>query len=249
MLPLSRRWPAAILLIYGFSQVHAWAPETRVRMTDEAVRFMPPTLRMALENHRTELLRGVLDPMKTEDAPSHHATEGGTLDQTVAAEASKLLDMLRVKTPFSRIAEQFGTLAHYVYDSGFPPGVSEDGADRYHHFADFCEDRRERFPLVFYGHENEALAKEDYRGYALEVIERSRDSDRRLAFAYAQYAEHGHSSVFDDRSVPFAVGSLSFSRSVNDVVRVWLSVWENAPGDMSRTPYRDPNKTQPPRRP
>jgi hypothetical protein len=30
---------------------------------------------------------------------------------------------------------------------------------------------------------------------------------------------------------------------------VWLTVWENAHGDMGRTPYRDPNKTKPSGRP
>ncbi len=249
MLPLRRRWPVVILLIYVASQIHAWAPETRVRMTDEAVRFMPPSLRQALEKHRADLIRGVLNPMKTEDGPEHRVKAGGTLDRSVAAEATKLLAMLREQTPFSRLAEQFGTLAHYVYDSGFPPGIGVDGAERYHHFAEFCEDRRTRFPLVFYGHDNEALAKQDYRGYALEIIERSEQSDRQLAYAYERHAENAHLSAFDDRSVPFAVGSLSYSRSINDVVRVWLTVWEAAPGDMGRTPYREPSKTQPPGRP
>jgi len=249
MLPLRRRWLAVILLIYTVSQAYAWAPQTRVRMTDEAVRFMPPSLRLALESHRTELLRGMLNPMQTEDAAEHRATANGTLDASVAAEAAKLSEMLQEQTPFSRIAEQFGTLAHYVLDTGFPPGVSDDGEDRYRHFAEFCEDRRERFPLVFYGHDNEALAKQDYRGYALAVIERSRQSDRQLAYAYEQHAEHAHASAFDDRSIPFAVGSLSYSRSVNDVVRVWLTVWENARGDMGRTPYRDASRTKPTGRP
>ncbi len=245
MLPLRRQWPVVILMIYTVSQVYAWAPQTRVRMTDEAVRFMPPSLRLALENHRAELLRGVLNPMKAEDEPQHRAPASGTLDRSVAAEAAKLSALLQEQTPFSRIAEQFGTLAHYVFDTGFPPGVSDDGEDRYQHFAEFCEDRRERFPLVFYGHDNEALAGQDYQGYALEVIERSRKSDRQLAYAYEKRAEHAHASDFDDRSVPFAVGSLSYSRSVNDVVRVWLTVWENAHGDMGRTPYRNASKTQP----
>jgi len=249
MLSLRRYWPAAILLVYVVSRAHAWAPETRVRMADEAIRFMPPTLRLALEKHRTELLRGVLSPMKTEDTPEHSAKDGGTLDLSVQAEAAKLLAMLRAQTPFSQIAEQFGVLAHYVFDAGFPPGVSDEGDERYHHFAEFCEQRRERFPLVFYGHENEALAREDYRGYALEVIERSRQSDHQLAYAYERFAEHEHGSAFDDRSVPFAVGSLSYSRSINDVVRVWLTVWEAAPGDMGRTPYRTPSKTKNPGRP
>jgi hypothetical protein len=149
-----------------------------------------------------------------------------------------LAGILVEQTTFSKIAAQFGRLAHYVLDCGFPPGVSPDGDSRYHHFGNFCESRRERFPLVFYGHDNDKLAAGDYRGYALEVIERSVQNDRQLAEVYARDAEHPHGSNFDDRSVPFAVGSIAYSRSINDVVRVWLAVWEQAGGDVGRTPYK-----------
>lgn len=241
MVPPRRAQPVAgLLLLFALTPALAWAPQTRVHMADEAVRFMPPSLRLALENHRSSVLRGVLQPMKTEDSTVHRApTMDGTLDRTVEAEAVKLAAMLNEQTPFSSIAEQFGRLAHYVFDTGFPPGANPGGEDRYGHFSEFCESRRERFPLVFYGHDNDRLAEADYRGYALEVIARSADNDRRLAPIYARQAENGHPSDFDDRSVPFAIGSLSYSRSINDVVRVWLTVWENAHGDMGRTPYKE----------
>ena len=229
---------AGLLFLCAAFPSLAWAPETRVRMTDEAVRFMPPSLRLALEKHRSALLRGMLQPLKQESADEHRAPgEGGSLDASVAAEAAALTAMLEEPTPFARIAEQFGRLAHYVADGGFPPGVGAGGDARYKHFGKFCESRRERFRLVFYGHDDPALERGDYRAYMLDVIERAAESDGRLAPIYARHAEHGHASDFDDRSVPFAVGSLSYSRSINDVVRVWLTVWERAGGDLSRTPY------------
>ena len=237
--PRRARFLAGILLILASWPAAAWVPESRVRMIDEAVRFMPPSLRIALEGHRKELLRGVLEPMKTEDAPEHKAPAmGGTLDKAVADEAGRLSEILSGKTKFPKIAEQFGRLAHYVLDTGFPPGVTTEGDGRYHHFGKFCDSRRERFPLVFYGHDNERLADGDYRAYALEVIERSTQNDRQLAEIYARDAGHSHTSNFDDRSVPFAVGSIAYSRSINDIVRVWLSVWEQAGGDVGRTPYK-----------
>lgn len=241
MLPSRRaRLAAGILLVLATTPARAWVPQTRVRMIDEAVRFMPPSLRIALEKHRTELLRGMLDPMTREDGAEHRApAQDGTLEQSVAVEAAKLAALLAEPTPFSTIAEQFGKLAHFVLDTGFPPGVGPGADGRYRLFGEFCESRRKRFPLVFYGHANERLGRGDYRGYALETIERSLQDDRRLAETYARAAEHPHASDFDDRSVPFAIGSLAYSRSINDVVRVWLTVWEKAHGDMGGTPYRN----------
>ena len=47
----------------------------------------------------------------------------------------------------------------------------------------------------------------------------------------------GQQSPSCGSSVPFAVGSLSYSHSVNDIVRAWLITWNAAGGDMGRTPY------------
>ena len=104
----------------------------------------------------------------------------------------------------------------------------------------FCESRRPKFPLVFYGHDDPALARRDWLGFARAVMSRSRADDRMLARAYAQAGKPPDPSAFDDRSIPFAVGSLSYSRSVNDVVRVWLAAWDAAGGDAGRTPFRKP---------
>jgi hypothetical protein len=55
--------------------------------------------------------------------------------------------------------------------------------------------------------------------------------------AYAAAGEPPKPAAFDDRSIPFAIGSLSYSHSINNVVRVWLAIWRIAGGDLGRTPY------------
>lgn len=218
--------------------LEAWAPRTRVQIADEAVRFLPPSLRLALETNREPLLRGMLAPQVDEDSPAHRPSwTGGTLEARIDAEARALGELLKTPRPFPEIAEAFGRLAHYVMDAGFPPGVSETGDKRYAHFAAFCEERREKFPLVFYGHEQADLDQGDYAAFAAAVAQRALDDDRQLALSYAKAGDPPHPSHFDNRSVPFAVGSLSYSHTVNDVVRVWLAVWSRAGGDMGKTPY------------
>ncbi len=242
------RTPIAGLVLFAALPALAWSPETRIRMADEAVRFMPPTLRSVLETHREQMLRGMLSPLAREDDAEHRPPWAeGTLDAQLEAEVAALLEALGDQPRFAEVARRFGAVAHYVMDAGFPPGASDgDGADRYAHFAEFCESRRERFPLVFYGHEDPALDERDYRGFALVVMRRAREEDKQLARAYAKAARTPSPLWFDDRSVPFAVGSLSYSRSVTDVVRTWLTVWEQAHGDMGRTPYLQQNKQRRP---
>ncbi len=218
----------------------AWAPETRASFVDEAVRLMPASLSKALEHHRRPLLRGMLSPMTGEDGAQHRPPWAeGTLDAQIEAEVAALAAAVERAAPFEEIAERFGALAHYVADAGFPPGVTDgDGATHYEHFKAFCHARSERFPVVFYGHEDAQLAARDYRGYAASVMRRAMLDDRTLSRTYAEAGDPPHPSAFDDRSVPFAVASLSYSHTFTDIVRVWIAAWDQVGGDMARTPYR-----------
>lgn len=233
---------ATVVLAFALPPVSAWAPETRVRMADEAVRLMPASLRKALESHRLDLLRGALDPLLEEDSAVHRPPwHDGTLDASIAVEAAALEKALAQRTPFADLARRFGRLAHFAMDAGFPPGVG-DGAAYYAHFAAFCESRRHKFPLVFYGHVSTALDAGDYAAFAAEMLARSRGDDRNLARAYKAAGDPPNPAAFDDRSVPFAVASLSYSHTVTDVAQLWLAVWSAAGGDVGRTPYRKPQQ-------
>ena len=59
--------------------------------------------------------------------------------------------------------------------------------------------------------------------------------------AYAAAGDPPHPSAFDDRSVPFAIASLSYSHAITDVARAWLAAWSQAGGDVGRTPYLERN--------
>ena len=220
----------------------AWSPRTRVSMVEDAIKLMPKSLRMALEANREAVLRGALGPMVTEDAPEHRAPWAeGKLGQQVETEAQGLIEVLRKRTPFSELSERFGRLGHFVMDAGFPPGVGAEGGDvRYAHFAEFCESRLPKFRLVFYGHEDEAIENDDFLRFAGTVMARARDEDLELARAYGAAGDPPAPAAFDDRSIPFAVGSLAYSHTVTDIVRAWLAAWRLGGGDVGRTPYLEP---------
>jgi hypothetical protein len=238
-----RRLLAALVLVVTAPPTLAWTPQTRIKMVEDAIRLMPESLSLALESHHDNVRRGAVAPMADEDDPAHHPPwSGGTLDAEIATRAESLVVEISEMKSFKAVAERLGELAHFIADAEFPPGASgSDGAGRYPHFSDFCASRREKFPVVFYGHENGALASGDYRAFALAILERSKLNDDELARAYAAAGDPPDPSHFDDRSVPFAVGSLSYSHAVTDIVRAWLAVWERAGGDVGRTPYLDPN--------
>lgn len=226
----------------------AWTGPTRVRMVDDAVLLMPPTLRTVLEHRRESILAGMLTPMTSEDDAGHRPPwDKGTLDASVDAAAAELVKAVNARATFDEVARRFGALAHYVADSGFPPGAAgSPGAARYGHFASFCETRRGRFPLVFYGYESLALAKGDFKAFALESAKRSRDEDATLAAAYAAAPDWNDPASFDDRSVPFAIASLSYSHAVTDIAQAWVAAWRRCNGDLGGTPYLHAKPAAPP---
>jgi len=240
MTPVYRRISIAMLLLIVSAPAQAWQPETRLELADEALRLMPASLRLVLEKHRQQVRRGMLEPMVHEDRPEHRAPwAGGSLDARFTEEIEGLIEALgRERPAFRDIAQRFGRVAHYVADAGFPPGVSRgDAAGRFGHFSSFCESRREKFPVVFYGHQDPDLERYDYQAYVLGVMRRAASEDEQLAAAYARAGDPPDPAAFDDRSVPFAVGSLAYSHSFTDIVRVWLHTWRQAGGDIGRTPY------------
>jgi hypothetical protein len=177
--------------------------------------------------------------MTAEDGPAHRPPwEEGLLDQEIASRMADLQGASAHIRSFRDLALRFGQVAHFVADASFPPGASgASGAARYRDFGGFCESRLDRIPLVFYGHDDPALATGDARAFALAVLDTARVQDLDLARAYAQAGEHPDPAAFDDRSVPFAVASLSYSRSVTSIVRAWLAAWGWADGDLRQTPY------------
>ena len=229
----------AALVAIAPAPVRAWTPRTRVEIADEAVRMMPPSLRLALERQRDELLRGTLEPMARENDPAHRPPwNDGTLDAEIESRASSLVRTVDAAASFREVARAFGALAHFVEDAAYPPGAAgREGSPRYAEFGDYLESRRPKFPLVFYGHEDGDLARGDFRAFALREMGKARQEYANLARVYETAGDPPDPAAFDDRSIPFAVASLSYSRTVTLVVRAWLAAWKLAHGDLGRTPY------------
>lgn len=231
-----------IVLATLASPALAWTARTRITMTQQALVLMPRSLRTALKAHSQAMLRGLLEPLQEEDKATHRPrTAGGTLEQSIMAASRELRDVLDRPASFDEVAEAFGRLAHFTLDASFPPGATarDDTVDRrYDHFAALCEERLLKFPLVYYDDQDLAGGPGELENYIEGIVARAGENDTVLADAYARAGNPLRATAFDDRSIPFAIASLSYSHSINDLARVWLAVWQEAAGDMSHTPFR-----------
>jgi hypothetical protein len=238
---------SAVCLTAG-SRADAWTPPLRERAALEAIRMMPAALRLLLERHRDALLAGVHEASGAEREPAHNLLPR----QTGVSAATDLRDavLAAIKgidkhAPFSVVAQRFGRVAHYIGDLNNPLRVSDADpreAQWEKDYAAYVESNLAAYPLVFHGWDNAPLdgdgpAAERLLAFALTASDRARGYYPHLKSAYDPASRIPVAVRFDVRSLPYGIGSLSWSHTVTDTARVWLFIWKQAHGDLYGTPW------------
>ena len=221
----------------------AWTPEARARMTRDAVRLMPESLRKVMQRYQKELVAGVLRPGTPEDRPEHwqHPNgDYGTAAQQVEQEARAIIAGMNSHRPLAQVVRRFGILAHRIGDVNDPLHAADRDPAVGRYYADYqkyLEQQMGRFRLVFEGYRSATLDDQGPEAYLMETAARSREYALAVRRAYREDGSRVSPQSFDVRSLAFGVGSLSYSHAVNDIMRIWLWTWEGCHGDTGRTPF------------
>lgn len=245
-LPRRASWIATTLagmLTAGCFPAYAWTAPTEELVAREALRLMPASLRAVILPHLDEMEAGLRDAAASPGQAGHEQVPGQKEDgaaSRVADLVRKIPAMVDDHQPFAKVAYEMGSLAHYVCDLNNPLNVTSDG-DRKARIADdyaaYVESNLDRFKLVFYGWDDPDLARGDVAAAARLIAARARRYYPHISKAYAADNPAPLAQRFDVRSLPFGIGSLSYSRSVSDTARFWLHIWKQAHGDLTGTPY------------
>ncbi|MEW5806551.1 MAG: hypothetical protein AB1756_04295 [Acidobacteriota bacterium] len=218
-------------MVWGFT------PESRLTITLNAFKLMPPSLRIQLEKHKKECLRGALDPLNIEGEEAHHPGENGKLlAERISAQVDKIVGMIGRHETFKKVIYEMGVLSHYTADLNFPVSINGEGKEHYLNFARFCYRKEKKIRIVFYGFEDSFLARKDIPSFSSEAIRRSSSNIPFLKEAFLR-AANGSETEFDDRSTLFGVAALSYSHAVTDIAKIWLYAWNEAKGDLTETPH------------
>jgi hypothetical protein len=221
----------------------AWTDASRKTILRGAIRLMPDTLRQMMVAHQEELLKGMLSPGTPEDRPEHwqHPSEEyGAAARKAEEEAVALAAAMDGHRPLPEVVRRFGTLAHWIADINDPLHAADRDPNLgryYRDYQSYLEQSLSRYPLVFHGYRSATLSSSGPGRYLLESAARSREYAESVRAAYNPDGTRLSKQAFDERSLAFGVGSLSFSNAVNDIARVWLWAWERCHGDTSGTPY------------
>jgi hypothetical protein len=202
--------------------------------------FMPKNFELLLKKHEKDLAKGAL--LKNPRGIVWNETLMKDKRQAVdivEKQAIYMIRTIRTRKHFSEIVYHFGVMSHYLTDLGMPLRSSDDGAYASvgREFDRLVEAKLPRFRILFNGYDFVAVEKNSFAKLGLQLLDEKISFEKKLASEFVKKGEVVSYTVFDDRSIPFGIASISYSRIVNNVVDVWYSIWKAAGGDYHQKPY------------
>jgi hypothetical protein len=238
-----RRLGIVLLLLFPLTAT-AWTRASDERIARKGAELAPPDLRMLIERFEGDYKAGLTRAQADEGTETHEyfvLSRQGRLRERIERETRGAIDAIRKGEPMSAVVERLGGLVHLVADANNPFHVAKDDARlaaSHNDYEQYFERRLAKFPTVFYG------LDPNFRlpAYLDRTFARSARFYPLIAGEYFREGERRTSTSFDDRSTAFGVASISYSRSVTDVVNLYYYIWKEAGGDVRAAAFmRDGN--------
>jgi len=197
----------------------AWTPHYHEQVAIQGARLMPASLQRTLAQHQSRLKEGALAPLRlgaNEGLYLHAGGSYGSLDQSILVQSQRVLDLLQAQSNFDVVAYEMGVLSHLVALANCPTNVAADDPREPQwgpRFQSYTESKMRKFRVVFDGYLTPTLGRDDIRGFARGIADRSRRHYPLIARAYLN--EDGSvktNSSFSDQHAVFGIASLAYSR-------------------------------------
>lgn len=230
------------LLLGGTEPAFAWTAAARRRMVEDASRLVPPALQRLLKRHRKEVAKG-LTPRGTEAAEGHfqHADGNGQLVEKTVVAIRAAFDALNAEEPMRRVAGRLGLVAHLVADLNNPlASEASDPREKLYaeDFARYVEGILPKVRVTLEGRVPEGTDAESLHLWGMEAVARARRLYAPIGRSYWVEGKLVESRTFDERSIPFGIGALSYARAVNDIALAWMMIWGQGGGDSANSLYQ-----------
>jgi len=214
-----------------------WSPPTYRAICLDALKLMPPSLRNIFQIHQQKLLQGLQLKPPQSDQMSHLITR----------QVNRIVSMINRKEKFAIICFQFGHLCRLASDINNPLFIASQDPEEnlyYNNFIILTERNLQNFVLTFDGYESNLLQKNRLNQFIKITLAQTEE----LYPYFRQFMLlNGHPlevSTLTPRSIPFALSSLCYCRSVGTTANLWLHSWKRANGDLTETPFYS-NKKKP----
>jgi hypothetical protein len=239
------------LLLCPAEPALAWTPAARRKMVEDAARLVSPSLQRLLKRYRRELGRGlaVRGPESKSGHFEHPGGEGALVEAAVEA-MQEALAALQGGEPLRSVAARFGRVAHLVGDLDDPLVTSQSHPREPLFAPEYARYVESILPKVRLTLERRAPSGVDaasLQAWAGEAVAWSRQFYEPIGRSFWVDETLVGAERFDERSIPFGIGSLTYARAVNDIAVAWMTVWREGGGDAAGALYDRLIEPRPPR--
>ena len=201
-------------------------------MADYALRVTPPHLVGQMERHHKKYHAGIKAAAKSDPAYGSSSMPVAP-GPVILAEVDRAVQSIVEHRPFSDIVFRLGVVAYWVAGANDPlaTATNREAVPPYSlDYSRYLEDASRRFAVIYYPHDRQIESEEQLESLLRRARDRGLEMAPQVADEYRRIGSIDGSSLFDDRSTAFGIGSLAFSHGVSDIAGVLRYIWLAAGG-------------------
>lgn len=201
----------------------AWSQESFEAVAKSATQLMPENITVTIDKFRKEFSAGISDPNELPKS----STE---IIQLICKIVQQGAGDIRDKHDFASAVHKMGVISRCIANSHHPlhSSISDAGQSYRTDYDVYLENNRSFFRVRWPGiqHRPRDLSQ------LSESLERSISKSRLLSETLINTFKSNSKPVgqYDHQSIPFGVGSITFSNAVAQTTNAWLLLWQQAGG-------------------
>ena len=215
-----------ISMIYIFilsSQAWGWTEKSYVLIARDAIQLMPDNFQWLMENYEDQFYRGLKEPVKDYENASD-------LIKAIMNFSEASIKTIQKNHQYRDAARVFGVIARMAAKLNHPLGFNLELIESTWKtdYDIYLEKKRSKFRIRWYGQKNLPKSRKELSC----LLSNSSAKNSKISSLLIQTLNQNQTPIerYDERSIPFGVGSIAYSNAVANTAYIWLHSWYHTGG-------------------
>jgi len=218
-------WKAVVLLIiisFATGPALAWTEKSVLAIANDAANLMPDNFKWVIKKYRSAFLKG------NQQLPGSLGPD--ELVKTILDEAAGAVDLIVGQNGYSQAARKFGWISRLITELNSPLNITGVPVNKFWRtdFDIFLQKNQKDFRVRWYG----IKARPRSASQLKDLLTSNSTRIKKVAGILTKTLQKDGKplSSYDVMSVPFGIGSISYSNAVSNTAMSWLYIWDQAGG-------------------
>ncbi|MBN1551837.1 hypothetical protein JW979_10225 [bacterium] len=201
----------------------AWTHGSYMCIVSDAKHLMPENLQQLMDRFQSQLIRGVQETDET-------YLNRDDIVKEILSESEKGITSIKKNKSYDQAVWRMGKIAKYIANLNHPL-MHTSAAENITWMTDydiFLEKNHAHFRIRWPGQSRRPRSSTQLDHLLLESVDKT-DKVSQILVKTLQ-TENIPINQYDVRSIPFGVGSISYSHAVSNTAMSWLYIWDQCGG-------------------